>query len=69
LVIGIDSSTSATKAIAWDRNGLAVAEGRAPLAMSSPRSGYFEQDPAEWWASTVTALRAVAATVSPARIA
>ncbi|MER8772022.1 FGGY-family carbohydrate kinase [Mesorhizobium sp. M0815] len=69
LVIGIDSSTSATKAIAWDRNGLAVAEGRAPLAMSNPRSGYFEQDPAEWWTSTVAALRVVASTVPPARIA
>ncbi|MER9971733.1 FGGY-family carbohydrate kinase [Mesorhizobium sp. M0060] len=69
LVIGIDSSTSATKAIAWDRNGRAVAEGRASIAMSNPRSGYFEQDPAEWWTSTVTALRAVAATVSPKRIA
>ncbi|TPM05486.1 xylulose kinase [Mesorhizobium sp. B2-3-11] len=69
LVIGIDSSTSATKAIAWDRNGRAVAEGRASIAMSNPRSGYFEQDPADWWASTVTALRTVTATVSPARIA
>ena len=29
LVIGIDSSTTATKAIAWDRRGRAVAEGRA----------------------------------------
>ncbi|MER9643255.1 xylulose kinase [Mesorhizobium sp. M7A.F.Ca.US.011.01.1.1] len=69
LVIGIDSSTSATKAIAWDRNGRAVAEGRASIATSNPRRGYFEQDPAEWWASTATALRAVSATVSPARIA
>ncbi|MER9582012.1 FGGY-family carbohydrate kinase [Mesorhizobium sp. M0276] len=69
LVIGIDSSTSATKAIAWDRNGRSVGEGRAPIAMSNPRSGYFEQDPAQWWASAVAALRTVTATVSPRRIA
>ena len=69
LVIGIDSSTSATKAIAWDRAGKAVAEGRAPIAMSNPEPGWFEQDPAEWWSSTVTALNAVTGKVDPGRIA
>jgi len=29
LVIGIDSSTTATKAIAWDRTGAPAADGRA----------------------------------------
>ena len=43
LVIGIDSSTSATKAIAWDGEGRAIAEGRAPIAMSNPAAGQFEQ--------------------------
>ena len=52
LVIGIDSSTSATKAIAWDRDGRAVAEGRAWIAMSNPQPGFFEQDPDDWWSST-----------------
>ena len=45
LVIGIDSSTTSTKAIAWDREGAAVAEGRAEIALSNPRPGWFEQDP------------------------
>ena len=39
LVIGIDSSTSATMAIAWDMQGHAVAEGRAAIAMSNPHPG------------------------------
>ncbi|WP_119302801.1 xylulokinase [Dongia deserti] len=69
LVIGIDSSTSATKAIAWDRRGRAFAEGRAPIAMSNPEPGFFEQDPNEWWQSTAQALKDVAAKVDPARIA
>lgn len=69
LVIGVDSSTSATKAIAWDRTGAAVAEGRAPVPLANPRPGHFEQDPADWWTSTATALRAVAGQVDPARIA
>lgn len=69
LVIGIDSSTSATKAIAWDRRGRAVAEGRAPIAMSNPEPGHFEQDPQDWWRSTAQALRDVTAKVEPARVA
>ena len=69
LVIGIDSSTSATKAIAWDRAGRAVAEGRAPIPMSNPEPGFFEQDPNDWWRSTAQALKGVTAKVDPARIA
>jgi sugar (pentulose or hexulose) kinase len=69
LVIGIDSSTSATKAIAWDGQGRAVAEGRASIAMSNPQPGWFEQDPAEWWNSTVSALQQVTGQVDAARIA
>src|SRR4029450_4311690 len=69
LVIGNDSSTSATKAIAWDRNGRAIAEGRAPIAMSNPEPGFFEQDPNDWWRSTAQALKEVSAKVDPARIA
>ena len=69
LVIGIDSSTSATKAIAWDREGRAVAEGRAPIPMSNPEPGFFEQDPADWWRSTAQALKDVTAKIDPARVA
>ncbi len=69
LVLGLDSSTSATKAIAWDRDGAAVAEGRAPIAMANPLPGHFEQDPADWWGAAVTAIRSLTAQVDPRRIA
>ncbi len=69
LVIGIDSSTSATKAIAWDRTGAAIAEGRAAIPLSQPRPLYFEQEPEDWWHSTSLALRDVTAKIDPARIA
>jgi sugar (pentulose or hexulose) kinase len=69
LVIGIDSSTTATKAIAWDRTGAPVAEGRAAIPLSQPRPRYFEQDPEDWWRSTSLALRELMAKVEPARIA
>jgi xylulokinase len=56
-VIGIDSSTTATKAVAWDRDGRAVAEGRGEFALALPRPGWHEQDSEDWWRSCVTAVR------------
>ena len=69
LVVGIDSSTSATKAIAWDAGGRAVAEGRAPVALDNPRPGFFEQDPRAWWSSTVAALSQLTGAVDASRVA
>lgn len=69
LVVGLDSSTTATKAIAWTRDGAAVAEGRAPIALSNPRHGWFEQDAAEWWDAACAALRQLTGQIDPARIA
>ncbi len=69
LVIGIDSSTTATKAIAWDRRGRMVAEGRAPVAMRSPRPGWFEQSVEDWWSSLCAALGDLLGRIDPGRIA
>lgn len=49
LVIGLDSSTQSTKAIAWNREGTAIAEGRAPHDMTMPQPGHVEQDSGQWW--------------------
>lgn len=68
LVIGIDSSTTATKAIAWDRSGRVVCEGRASVPMSNPQPGWFEQEPEDWWASATDAIRQVTTTLDPGRI-
>ena len=56
-VIGVDSSTQSTKAIAWDRQGGLLAEGRAPVAMTSPAPDHFEQEPEAWWRAAVAAIR------------
>ena len=69
LVIGIDSSTQSTKAIAWSRDGEAVAEGRSPIPMDMPLPGHVEQHPEDWWMSARAALRAVADQIDPARVA
>lgn len=69
LVVGIDSSTTATKAIAFDKQGRAVAEGRAKIALVNPHPGHFEQDALEWWSSLVTALKSLCSQIAPERIA
>ena len=55
-VIGVDSSTTATKAVVWDHDGRAVAEGRAGFALALPRPGWHEQDAQDWWRSCSTAM-------------
>lgn len=69
LVLAIDCSTTASKAVAWDRFGNAVAEGRSSLALLTPHPGWGEQDAREWWTATVEAIRQVTAAIDPARIA
>lgn len=68
LVIGLDSSTQSAKAIAWNRAGQAIAEGRADVPMSNPRLDCFEQDPLDWWSSAITALSECTAQVNIADI-
>ena len=69
LVIGVDSSTSATKAIAFDARGVAVAEGRAAIPLANPQPGFFEQAAQDWWSSTAAALRQLCDKLDPRRFA
>ena len=69
LVIGLDASTTSTKAIAWDRTGHPAAEASAPVPMANPAPGIFEQDPEDWWTSARTALAALIAKIDPTRLA
>ncbi len=69
LVIGLDCSTTATKAIAFDKRGHVVAEGRAAIPLSNPKPGWYEQDVADWTGSAAVALRQVTRKADAARIA
>ncbi len=60
-LIGIDVGTSGTKALAIDRRGRVAASATIEYPLSSPRPNWAEQDPADWWAATVEALRRLAA--------
>jgi xylulokinase len=64
VVIGLDSSTQSTKAIAWNPEGEAIAEGRAAIPMDNPRLDCFEQNPADWWRSCTTALKGCVAALA-----
>jgi xylulokinase len=56
-VLGIDTSTTATKAVVIDRSGRVVAEGVQEYGYQIPQPGWSEQDPALWWDATVAAIR------------
>jgi xylulokinase len=61
-VLGIDTSTTATKAVVIDRDGRTVAEGVSDYGFDIPRPGWSEQDPGSWWNATIIAVRAALAT-------
>ncbi len=69
LLIGIDSSTTATKAIAWALDGQPVAVGRCDHAVTQPRSGWHEQAADDWWLALVAALRQVTAQIDVRHVA
>ena len=58
LVLGIDVSTTATKAVLIDENGAVVAIGVAEYGYDVPRPNWSEQDPQLWWNGTITAVHA-----------
>ncbi|MBN1398433.1 MAG: FGGY-family carbohydrate kinase [Bacteroidetes bacterium] len=68
LVIGLDSSTTGTKAIAFDRRGKIIAQAQESIPLSSPRPHYYEQDPDDWWLSAQRALRKITEIINPGRI-
>ena len=69
LVIGIDSSTTACKAIAWNSSGQLIAESRASYPTKSPQPNWYEQNAVDWWTALCAVLGDVAAQVGNQRIA
>lgn len=69
LVIGLDCSTTACKAVLWNRHGIPLSSGRAALPIQKPRPSWHEQPAEAWWTSTVTALRQATKHVDPRHLA
>lgn len=57
LFLGIDVSTTGAKALLVDRSGAIAGTATTPLALSTPRPLWSEQDPHEWWSGTVASIR------------
>lgn len=60
-VIGIDSSTTATKAVLIAADGTVVGVGVSEYGYDTPHPLWSEQDPHLWWDATVAAIRSVLA--------
>jgi xylulokinase len=69
LVLGIDCSTTASKVVAWDREGKAAGEGRAPLEEIRPGPQYSEQRAEGWLDATTGAIAGLLESVDADRLA
>lgn len=58
-LLGIDIGTSGTKTLICDEKGKVLATATAEHPISSPRPGWSEQNPLDWWKATILATRAV----------
>ena len=56
-LLGIDLGTSGTKTLVCDFRGKVLATGHAPHTVQSPRPGWSEQDPAQWWTACRKAVK------------
>jgi xylulokinase len=65
-LVGLDVGTSGVKALALSRTGEIVARAEREYPLSTPRPGWAEQDPEDWWRATQGALAGLA--VEPATI-
>jgi len=56
-LLGIDVSTTGTKALIIAPSGQVAASASTPLELSTPKPLWSEQDPADWWQGTVNSIR------------
>lgn len=64
LVIAVDSSTTATKALIVDADGAVAAQGRATYPMATPARDHYEQDATHWVTAAHTAIGTAVAALS-----
>jgi xylulokinase len=58
-LLGIDIGTSGTKTLLCNDRGKVIVTATAEHRISSPRPGWSEQDPLNWWSATCKATKAV----------
>ena len=60
LVVAVDCSTTAAKAVVLDANDMVVAQASRSLAMTQPRPAWHEQQAQDWWTATRDAIKEAA---------
>lgn len=68
LFIGIDIGTGGARVLAVDGAGTLVAQATKEYPLLTPRPGWTEQNPTDWWRATANCLRKVTAQVGADRI-
>ena len=70
IFLGIDIGTSGTKTLAMREDGEILASATEEYPLSSPKPGWSEQEPVDWWTASVNTVRRVmkAAKLKPADI-
>ena len=58
-LIGLDVGTSGAKCIMIDETGKVVASSTQEYPLSTPRPGWAEQNPADWWDGVVRGLKVI----------
>jgi xylulokinase len=61
VVLGLDVGTAGAHAVAIDHTGTVVASAFVGYATQSPRPGWYEQDPQDWWRAASQVLARVTA--------
>src|SRR3954468_22100420 len=59
VVVGLDVGTSGVKGLALDEEGAILARCEVGYPLSTPRAGWAEQDPEDWWRATEEVLGAL----------
>ncbi len=57
--LGLDVSTTGSKALLINENGTVVATATTPHTLQTPHPFWSEQDPREWWQATVISIQRV----------
>jgi xylulokinase len=63
---GLDVGTTAVKGLALDADGTVLAAAAAAYPLSTPRPGWAEQDPEDWWRAAEDVLARLGAEAGPA---
>jgi xylulokinase len=69
LFLGLDVGTSGVKAVLVSVTGDVAAAATTPLTLDTPRPGWAEQDPEQWWDAAVASTREVLARRPVSRVA